>query len=197
MKRLCVLCGQALAKHAKRYCSECGARRAAALQEVRRRRWSAANVEKVKEAARISNASPHGQARKAKWHSARYFGGLRELVLQRDGYKCQRCGVALLLTPHRTAVHHRDGDKDHNSLDNLVTLCRKCHPRIHGPLSMEHRRKIGESQKAAGNAPPRPSQDDYKRIAAANLGQERSPDTREKMANARRLWWQRRRTNTP
>lgn len=55
------------------------------------------------------------------------FGGLREDALIRDGYKCVICGAT-----DRLEVHHKDGsgrnkDNANNTLENLQTLCSKCH----------------------------------------------------------------------
>lgn len=60
-----------------------------------------------------------------------HFDGNRELALQRDNYQCSRCGTSEQLT-----VHHKDGsgrgsDTHNNDLENLVTLCRKCHVEEH------------------------------------------------------------------
>jgi 5-methylcytosine-specific restriction protein A len=56
---------------------------------------------------------------------------LREVVLYRDGHRCQRCGSPDTTT-HRLHVHHvvarAEGGTD--SLDNLVTLCALCHPQV-------------------------------------------------------------------
>ena len=59
-----------------------------------------------------------------RYHSLRWFGGLRELVLKRDRFRCRACGAA-----RRLVVHHRDGG--HNSKSLLVTLCIRCHLRLH------------------------------------------------------------------
>lgn len=56
-------------------------------------------------------------------HSLRFFGGLREQVLERDGFRCRGCGQRSGLV-----VHHRD---QHNRANMLVTLCTRCHIRIH------------------------------------------------------------------
>ena len=55
------------------------------------------------------------------------FGGLREAVLARDGYRARCCGARDDLL-----VHHRSYDRQR--LRDLVTLCRRCHARIHGTL---------------------------------------------------------------
>lgn len=65
----------------------------------------------------------------------RHYDGLREPVLQRDRYKCVRCGSTEDLT-----VHHKDGngrnmppDAKNNRMENLETVCRPCHMQIHMP----------------------------------------------------------------
>jgi len=66
------------------------------------------------------------------------FGGNREAALKRDGYKCVKCGITR--EEHKKkfnkdiTIDHIDGrgvgkkakDKN-NSLDNLQTLCSRCH----------------------------------------------------------------------
>src|SRR5438309_8584721 len=56
-------------------------------------------------------------------HSLRFFGGLRERVLERDRFRCRGCGQRSALV-----VHHRDR---HNRANMLITLCIRCHIRIH------------------------------------------------------------------
>lgn len=56
-------------------------------------------------------------------HSLRFFGGLRERVLERDRFRCRGCGKRSALV-----VHHRDR---RNRTNLLVTLCIRCHVRIH------------------------------------------------------------------
>ena len=58
-----------------------------------------------------------------RYHSSRWFGGLRELILKRDRFKCRVCGVG-----RRLVVHHRD---ERNARSWLITLCIRCHVRLH------------------------------------------------------------------
>lgn len=68
------------------------------------------------------------------------FGGNRELVIQRDGEKCVRCGM--IRAEHKArfgrdiTVDHKDGRgcntpaaEKNNDPDNLQTLCLPCHGR--------------------------------------------------------------------
>lgn len=61
------------------------------------------------------------------------YGGNRIKALERDGFKCQECGKKDVLD-----VHHIDGKgstfpvpEQNNSIENLITLCRSCHRKIH------------------------------------------------------------------
>ena len=58
-----------------------------------------------------------------RYHSLRFFGGLRERVLERDRFRCRACDARSPLV-----VHHRDR---RNRAESLVTLCIRCHMRIH------------------------------------------------------------------
>jgi hypothetical protein len=63
-------------------------------------------------------------------HSLRFFGGLRERVLERDRFRCRGCGKRSALV-----VHHRDR---RNRADLLVTLCIRCHIRIHRSSGLKY-----------------------------------------------------------
>ena len=52
-----------------------------------------------------------------------FSGGLRERLLERNRFRCRGCGKRSALV-----VHHRDRC---NRADVLVTLCIRCHLRIH------------------------------------------------------------------
>src|SRR6202453_645659 len=57
------------------------------------------------------------------YDSLRWFGGLRELILKRDRFRCRACGSA-----RRLVVHHR---YERNASPLLITLCIRCHVRLH------------------------------------------------------------------
>ncbi len=54
---------------------------------------------------------------------------LKKQVRDRDGNKCQLCGVPQLECSQTLAVHHIDYDKQNSDLVNLITLCSWCHGR--------------------------------------------------------------------
>lgn len=70
------------------------------------------------------------RATDARYHDKVRFGGNRIKALERDGHTCQLCG-----SRERLAVHHKDesgqSENPNNELENLQTLCRSCHIRIH------------------------------------------------------------------
>jgi len=57
----------------------------------------------------------------------RRAGGNYFKVLKRDKYQCAICG-----NKDFPMVHHLDGNLQNNKLNNLLTVCRKCHAELHG-----------------------------------------------------------------
>lgn len=62
----------------------------------------------------------------------------RKIALVRDRYTCQKC----LKKDVKLLVHHKDESGDgymynpiNNKLSNLMTLCHRCHSKIHGDLN--------------------------------------------------------------
>jgi len=56
---------------------------------------------------------------------------VRDQVQERDGLRCVRCGMSLVIQPRH--VHHRlprSGGGEH-VLSNLILLCAKCHATVH------------------------------------------------------------------
>lgn len=52
---------------------------------------------------------------------------LREQIRTRDKHKCQMCGEKQ--NGMKLDVHHIDYNKKNNKQNNLLTLCRSCHPK--------------------------------------------------------------------
>lgn len=63
---------------------------------------------------------------------------LKKRVRERDGNQCITCHV-LPTRRDPLVVHHIDGSKDNHEESNLVTMCRRCHGKLHlGKLSLIH-----------------------------------------------------------
>ena len=100
-------------------------------------------------------ASKHG------YSTASYYatGRLRAQVLRRDDYKCVRCGMTD--PEHKTewgrpiTIDHKDKNRKNNALENLQTLCLRCHGnkdliyRLRWPKALSHRGEI-MARRAAG-----------------------------------------------
>jgi len=53
---------------------------------------------------------------------------LRQLVLRRDGWRCQSCGTMSNLEVHHKQFRSHAGD---DSEENLISLCTACHAALH------------------------------------------------------------------
>jgi 5-methylcytosine-specific restriction endonuclease McrA len=53
---------------------------------------------------------------------------LRDAVLKRDGWRCQKCGSLIRLEVHHLIKRSQLGD---DVMDNLITLCVHCHRKCH------------------------------------------------------------------
>lgn len=56
------------------------------------------------------------------------YQALRNQVLKRDGWRCQRCGTSNDLHVHHVKSRSSFGD---DTLENLIALCAKCHETLH------------------------------------------------------------------
>lgn len=70
------------------------------------------------------------------FHDKKNFGGMREITLKRDNYKCVKCGMSQeqhkKLFGYSLTVDHIDGkgrnsEVKNNAQENLQTLCLRCH----------------------------------------------------------------------
>ena len=76
--------------------------------------------------ARLNNPNLTGKQYQT---SKRLDENLRIATLMRDGYQCQHCGRRNIRLEAHHIIYTSQGGKD--TLDNLITLCTKCHTRVH------------------------------------------------------------------
>ncbi len=57
----------------------------------------------------------------------RRCGGNYLKILTRDCYTCVLCG-----NDYFPVVHHLDGNIKNNKMDNLLSVCKYCHAKLHG-----------------------------------------------------------------
>lgn len=60
------------------------------------------------------------------------------------------------LSFHRLVVHHKDGNKCNQKLDNLITLCTNCHARIHAKKRLLTIDELRSKIKGAKRKPLKP-----------------------------------------
>ena len=63
-------------------------------------------------------------------YSPEFNRQLKELIRQRDGYKCQLCGMPECENISKLTIHHIDYVKKNCLPDNLITLCRSCNAKV-------------------------------------------------------------------
>lgn len=148
-ERICLNCGTAFIpiKGRQKYCSE----------KCRIEKYYADNKERIKERTtryRLSHLEQECEnkrrnrelnkerykQRDMEYHDSTRFGGNKQLVLERDGYKCAICGATEGLV-----VHHKDEtgqlDNPNNDPSNLISVCKACHAKIHKPTQWHEVRR--------------------------------------------------------
>jgi len=63
-------------------------------------------------------------------HPPEFSEALKRLVRERDGLVCALCG-GRRKDSRALDVHHIDGNKQNNTMGNLLTLCQSCHMIVH------------------------------------------------------------------
>lgn len=96
---------------------------------ARSKRYRAAKTPEQREKARLVAGDRRDYMKS--WHDQVKYGGLKQDVLNRDEHRCRLCGAVDSDGFRHLTIHHIDGSKTHNVLGNLITLCRRCHARIH------------------------------------------------------------------
>jgi len=67
-------------------------------------------------------------------YSPEFNNKLKEFIRERDNHICQKCGITqeeyIKKYNQKLHVHHINDNKKNNKLDNLLTLCIRCHNQI-------------------------------------------------------------------
>ncbi len=78
------------------------------------------------------------------------YGVERNVILERDNWMCQDCGMNqeqhVVLFGRGLTIHHIDGtginsNNKNNNIDNLITLCLRCHARTENKIRAEEKRR--------------------------------------------------------
>ena len=88
----------------------------------------------------IKKHKAHGLCKKcykesceSKWK----FGNKKEIIYKRDNFTCQHCNLTMEESfekwNQKLTVHHIDKNIFNIADNNLITLCRSCHAKIHNP----------------------------------------------------------------
>jgi 5-methylcytosine-specific restriction endonuclease McrA len=119
--------------------------------------WSARNKDKVR-AIKTAWRERHSEYLRIYYQEVQSkleFGGNKKMVLERDNYTCQECGMTneehIKRWSRNITVDHIDGNgrnskTKNNNLDNLITLCLSCHGR-----KDEKRRRIRSGGRRKAN----------------------------------------------
>ena len=108
----------------------------------RLKEWRKNNPEKVKTYAKMRYKRDIEEIRKRNEASRRRlaFNGKCDEIYERDNWQCQICGMSpeqsIILFNKKLAIHHIDNkgesqEETNNDPENLVTLCIRCHAKLH------------------------------------------------------------------
>ena len=76
------------------------------------------------------------------------FGISRDIVLERDNWQCQKCGMTqeahFVIFNRSLDMHHIDGEgrgkqNPNNDFDNIISLCTRCHTKLHNDIMAQER----------------------------------------------------------
>lgn len=136
---LCPECGQKLDDSNYKSCSQCRAKsleQTKALYYKRKAQGLCTNCGNKREEHTPSSILcvscwSKSRARRRKSHSKNSFGGHLEAIIERDK-GCVICKRPYGVRKNSVVCHHIDGNRSHNTPENLILLCRRCHGAVEG-----------------------------------------------------------------
>ena len=115
-RRVCILCGNDLPQRKSKFCSKvCSSRYHSYQHRVKNGLIQKPGVG--------SGGNQLGE------YNHQYKNGIANFnlrALAHYGKKCNRCGSL-----DNIIVHHRDHNRNHNQIENLEVLCKRCHQEHH------------------------------------------------------------------
>lgn len=93
---------------------------------------------------RCGEDSPSWAGGKLWWRGKRW-DRIKQAVKERDGFVCQHCGISedcwIIESGQPLQVHHKELYRisKNNNMDNLITLCNRCHTKADAILLREYR----------------------------------------------------------
>lgn len=73
--------------------------------------------------------NPHWRGGVEKGYPKEFYD-IKDFIKERDRYICQICSKSVYRSRHGH-VHHMNGNRQHNTDDNLILLCSTCHLKVH------------------------------------------------------------------
>lgn len=95
------------------------------------------NKRRINMSNRVSKENhPFWQGGKSFEEYGREFdNGFKEQIRFRDNYRCKVCGCPQIENGQQLDIHHLDRNKKNNNINNLITICRSCHIKLHWKLN--------------------------------------------------------------
>ena len=108
------------------------------------------------------------QGRYEKYLETPYWKEVSGMVKTRDEYRCRVCNSQLDLVVHHRTYEHRGNEKEH--LNDLTTLCRRCHDVFHGKVAGQQQVKVIARviEKHIHVAPPPPKEEETAIVTPTN-----------------------------
>lgn len=72
---------------------------------------------------------------------------LKKIVRDRDRHKCVICGKPEDLSKNKISTHHIDGNRENDVINNLITVCDKCHADLHKHLNKKQSVRCAANKK--------------------------------------------------
>lgn len=57
--------------------------------------------------------------------------GIKDQVIERSKGKCEWCRKDVIRLGLKPRFHHKDGNRSHTTLSNMMLLCNDCHDKVH------------------------------------------------------------------